>query len=46
MEKKTYGRILVGVADRVMKTSVNQACVFFTYQPKLPKGVEKFKVSR
>ena len=43
MKSKTYEKVLKGTVDKLLESHVNSACWFIVYQPKLPKGAEKFK---
>ncbi|SFS02658.1 cyclic lactone autoinducer peptide [Anaeromicropila populeti] len=36
-------KITAWTAEAMVKQTVSSACWFFLYQPKLPKGAERFK---
>ena len=39
--RKEIEKILKKCADGVVRNNVNQACIWWTYQPKLPKQVQR-----
>ena len=43
MEKKRVEKVMANGALKLVKQNVNSACVWWTYQPEFPKGIEKNK---
>ena len=41
--KKTLLKIAAKAAEKSAVKSANTACLVFTYQPKVPKGIKSFK---
>lgn len=41
--KNVVLKIIAKIAERSIKISNNTACVGWTYQPKMPNGIENFK---
>lgn len=43
MSKELCEKLLVVLGKRVVRNNVNSTCAFITFQPKLPKGADKFR---
>lgn len=44
MQKKFTGsKVIVGLAKKVAERDANTSCLFFGYQPKVPKEVKKLR---
>ncbi len=41
--KNVVLKVIAKIAEKSIKTSNNTACVGWTYQPKIPKGIKNFK---